>query len=610
MYTCAIPSNSTGTYSAAISYSGDQNYNAAGPSAAFNLNIARAAPTVTVSTSDPNAALGATFIFTATVTGPAGGQLPTGTPTWNVTGVSGITCAYTTGPTVDTPTSVKYTCSVNATIAGTYIPLFTYNGDGNYLAAPTTSGASTTVGMATPTAIVSANSVTATLGSTITFTATVSGPTGAVAPSSAGSWAITGVGAVTSCAAVTGPSQSFNISTYTCSTVATVAGTYGANFIFIGDSSYNPVTSTASATTTVVAPALPTVVLANLPATPTLGGTQTITATITGATNGLAPSGNMSWNISGTAGVAACTRSFGATSFGNSTIYSCILETPNVGTYVVSASYAGDNNYLTVSSSPLILTIVKQTPGITVIASANPTLGGTTTLTTTVTGYSFASAPTGAVSWLITDPSSVQVTCLNPSAGVVVVNVVTYTCHFVTVVPGAYHINSTVAEDSNYLPATSSTITVNLGTVIPSIVVNSFPSAPTSGQLLSFTANVTGITGLPAPTGTLVWTVGGQAHSCTSSPNPVSGGITTIYTCNIAAPVAGDYTVNAAYNGNAYFAAAAVVSPVTLRVGQAIPTIALTVSPVTPSLGNAITFTATVVGATGAVRPAGTIVWG
>jgi len=608
IYTCTIASNSSGSYSAAITYPGDSNYNGVGPSATYSINVVKATPTVFVTTSTATTQLGNQITFSATVTGPTGGQTPTGTPTWSITGVSGVSCASYTGP-VGSSTSVVYTCTVNTTVAGSYVPLFTYNGDSNYLATSPTSGASTSVTKGDPAVAVVANAATAALGTTVTFTATVTGPSGAVAPSAAGQWAITGVGGVTTCTSTTGPSQSSNVSTYTCSVTASVAGTYGANFIFTGDTSYNPVISNASSSTTVVAPALPTVVLSALPSQPRLGGTLTVTAVITGATGAVPPAGNISWTLNGTAGVGACASNGGPTVSGNSTTYTCAFQTPNVGTYIIQASVAADANYLTASSSALTLTIVKQLPGITVSASAHPQLGGTTTVTTVVSGLASAVVPTGSVSTLVTDPTGAVIACSGQSAASISGSTATYTCTFATNTPGSYHVNSTVAEDANYLTATSTTISVNLGAATPSLTI--FPPSGTqySGATLTFAAVVGGVTNLPAPTGTLVWTVSGKASTCTSNPSSTSSGTTTIYTCIIAAPVAGAYNVSAAYNGDINFSAVSTATPTTITVQPATPTLAIAITPVTPSIGNVLTYTATVTGVSGAVRPGGTITW-
>ncbi len=580
----------------------------AGPSTPFSIVISKLTPTVSIATSSPTASLGSTFTFTTTVSGPTLGATPTGTANWSIAGVSGISCDSTTGPT-GTGNSVTYTCSVTASSAGIYIPLFSFNGDSNYLATSPTSGSTTTVSQTAPVISVVANSGTASLGSTISFTATAAGPNGASAPTTGGTWAITGVTGVTSCTTTTGPVQNSNVSTYTCSVIAGVTGTYSATFTFTGGGAYNPMTAVASSSSTTVSSATPTISLTSS-GTPTLGGSLTFTTTVTGANNSVAPTGTVNWAISGTAGVTSCSSTGGPSSSGNVTTYTCTVTTSQVGTYIAQANFLGDSNYAAISSTAVTSTIAKQFPTISVTASANPSLGGTTTLTTTVTGVANAVAPSGAVSWTITDPNSATIYCTNPTGPVAVFNVLTYTCSFTTSTAGIYHVSSTVASDTNYQAATSSTISVNLSVATPTIYLSATPANPTVGQAITFAALVTGVNGLPAPTGTITWSVTGQATACTSTSNPASGPSTALFNCIISTPSEGTYTVTATYNGDTTYASLPATSPVSVVVGRATPTIAVTSSPATPILGNTITYTATVTGITGATAPAGSITWG
>ncbi len=336
------------------------------------------------------------------------------------------------------------------------------------MATAPTSGFTTTVSKTTPTVGVVANSSTGVLGSTLTFTATVTGPTNATAPTATGSWNITGVSGITSCSSTTGPVSANNVSTYTCSVVASLAGTYGATLTFAGDSSYNAVSATASTSSTIVASATPSVALISSGA-PTLGGSVTFTATVTGSTGAIAPNGVMNWSISGSAGINSCTNTTGPISVGVISTYTCTVITSKSGTYIAQANLVADANYQTASSSALTLTLAKQTPVITLAASANPTLGGITTLTTTVSGVSGAVQSTGAVTWSITDPNSQVVACSNPSGPATLSNVSTYTCTFITSIAGTYHVTSTIAGDTNYIAATSSSVAVDLGVATPTI---------------------------------------------------------------------------------------------------------------------------------------------
>ena len=147
IYTCVVPANSATTYTATVTYPGDSNYLARAVSAPASLTIAALTPAIHVTTDHPTAALGSTFTFIATVSGPTTGLTPSGTGTWSITGVNGITCNNQLGPIAVNSYSVNYTCSVTATSAGTYIPQFTYGGDANYTSMPPTSGDTTLVNL-------------------------------------------------------------------------------------------------------------------------------------------------------------------------------------------------------------------------------------------------------------------------------------------------------------------------------------------------------------------------------------------------------------------------------------------------------------------------------
>jgi hypothetical protein len=96
----------------------------------------------------------------------------------------------------------------------------------------------------------------------------------------------------------------------------------------------------------------------------------------------------------------------------------------------------------------------------------------------------------------------------------------------------------------------------------------------------------------------------------------VTGALTELFTCTIATPIAGTYTITAAYSGDLHYASVP-ASPV---VGGAIVGGAVIVSPATPVnftvapspspiLGGTVTFTATVTGVTGAATPYGSVSW-
>ncbi|MEI6680257.1 MAG: hypothetical protein WCL21_16735, partial [Mariniphaga sp.] len=620
IYTCVVPAALAGTYTARISVALDSNYNAAGPSTPiFSIVISQVTPLVTVATSTPTANVGDTITFTATVAGTVGGAAPTGSGTWSIIGVNGITCTGATGPNISTPvSSVTYICPVIAKYAGTYVPVFTYNGDTNYSATAPTSGFTTSVAKVAPSSVIVTSGSTPALGGTITFTATVTGPANGAAPSSTGSWAITGVTGVTTCSTTTGPTPTNNVSVYHCSVVATRAGSYVAAFTFTGDNDYNAVGAVSSPAVP-VAVATPTVALTST-GTPTLGGTLTFTATATGSANAVAPAGAMTFVFTGSVGTPSCNTVTGPVSTLNVSTYTCTVLTPLAGNYAVVANLAAETaptNYgAAATSNQVIINLPLQTPLITVSGSSNPSPGTPMTLTTTITGIASATAqPSGQVSWLIKDHLGATISngCNTSTPFSRSSNVATYTCLFTPPLNGIYTITSTIAADSNYITVTSSALLVSVASLTPSISLTSSPLTSTSlGSTITYTATVTGIASNPAPGGTVTWTISGTggATSCSSQGVPTSSGpISTNFTCQVATPVVGTYIATATYDGDSNYNSLAPSTAVTVNVTKATPTIGVVVTPTSPVLGGTITYTATVSGVVGATAPAGSILW-
>jgi hypothetical protein len=184
-----------GTYSAAVKYLGDGNYssvdavNVIPNLLQITINSGSPLP-ITISDSGSPAKLGDTITWTAVVTGASGGTAPTGPVNFTVTSTpfSGtahtVTCVNPTGPltTVGTNQST-YTCSVNATSAGSYAAVATFQGDTNYSALPSSGSDTVVVSPAAVTGniVLTGSGGTGVLGTTLVFTAIVTGQ-GGVAP--------------------------------------------------------------------------------------------------------------------------------------------------------------------------------------------------------------------------------------------------------------------------------------------------------------------------------------------------------------------------------------------------------------------------------------------
>jgi sugar lactone lactonase YvrE len=195
-------------------------------------------------------------------------------------------------------------------------------------------------------------------GDTVTFTAEVSGaggtPTGTIA------WSLAGPGLpVCAVSTLVGAQAS-------CTIVAGKAGAYSATATYGGDAVYTGslgVDATAS-----VSPATPSVTVADdSPASGSVatGGSLSFSATVAGPPAGAAPTGDLTWTVTGPGGAAVpCQPDVGTTASADVSTYGCSVSGVVAGPYSATASYAGDPDYLpstgsdtaTVIPAPLTIT--------------------------------------------------------------------------------------------------------------------------------------------------------------------------------------------------------------------------------------------------------------
>ena len=356
--------------------------------------MAAATPTITLSsTSTPT--LGGSVTFTATVTGVSTAVAPAGVMSFAISGTGGASsCNTSTGP-ISTGATSTYTCTVLTPHAGTYIATATMAADSNYTSV--TSSSDTLTLAATAPVITLAASSNPVLNSPVTLTTTITGIAGAVQPTGAVSWSITDPNNnPVTCTNPTGPTAiSSNVSTYTCTFTPTIASTYHITSTIAADGNY--LTATSSILAVNLASATPTITVVDSPSSPTLGQPLTFTAVVTGVGPNPAPTGSLTWTISGAA--TSCTSVTGPVEGALTATYTCQIATPVTGTYSASATYNGDSNYSSLApTATYSLTVAKATPSIAITTSpASPIFGGTITYTATITGVVGASAPAGTL---------------------------------------------------------------------------------------------------------------------------------------------------------------------------------------------------------------------
>ncbi len=529
--------------------------------------------------------------------------------TFTVSGAA-TNCTTATGP-INGNNTALYNCVIATPVTGTYTVTAAYNGDANYSALAATAPTSLIVAKATPTITVTTSPASPVFGGTITYTATVNGIVGATAPAGSIVWGVTG--AASACATSTGPiaGLSANQTVYTCTVAAKPAGSYNATATYSGDGNYTPLAATAPVTVT-IAQVAPTIAMTGN-GNGVLNSTLTFTTTVTGTSGATAPTGNVSWTITGTSGITSCTSTPASSSVGSITTYICTITASNYGSYVATAHYAGDINYLAGTSNSVMLGISNLAPTISVTASANPILGGTTTLTALVAGPAGKPVPAGSMAWTVSNSSGTAIACSTIAPTVNTSNyslpTTAYSCTFPTAIAGTYTAQANFPGDSNYNSINSSIINISVTKADPTLSVTGVQSVTTSGQITTFTATITGVSGSLAPIGSPTWIITGASTSCSSTTGPVNSAVSSIYTCVVPTNVSGGYSAAISYAGDANYNAAGPSATYGINIAKVTPTIFVTTSSPTAALGSTFTFSATVTGPPGGQTPTGTGTW-
>jgi large repetitive protein len=354
--------------------------------------------------------------------------------------------------------------------------------------------------------------------------------------------------------------------------------------------------------------ASPAVGSASMTLSPT---TVTVPGTLTGSISNFIDGETVTFKLDGT-GAGATTLSGTVNSVATPT------TVPTGGSASVSVTLPGSvapgahTVYLVGSQGDVasVAITVKATPTIVVTHSpAAPTLGQTVTYTATVTAPSGDPTPTGTVSWGLTGPVS---SCSNAGSTTLSgsTNVATATCVITVATATSYSAVASVSSDANYNAAgPSNTDSFTVGKATPTIAVTHSPTSPTLGQVVTFTATVTGPSGAATPSGTISWTLTGQVTSCSSTT--ALSGTTNVATatCTITASRVGSYSATATVASDANYTAAGPSTADTFSIAKVTPTIALTHSPTSPTPGQSVTYTATVTGPAGGATPSGTMTW-
>ncbi len=384
--TCTISTLAPGTYAITATYSGDANHNGAAGTLSggqvVNQPLQAATSTTVGSSLDPSV-YGQAVNFTATVT--AGSGTPTGTVQFSIDGNafgSPVTLVSGTAASGSIATLAVGTHTVTAAYAGatTYAPS-TGTLSGGQAVTAATAGTAVTSG-ANPSAY----------GAAVTFTATISGEYGLVKGRNgrAKSHDVTGTvtwSANTGCSTTTVTSGNPGTATCTTSSLAEGSDTVTANYS--GDANHSGSSGNVSQTINQATTSISVTNVSPNHEDYGLDAPVTITAVLSWSGSGAAPTAanvTIGGNGNGTYGATSC----GAASGDAITCTATYTPTPAdvAGSYTETASFTGDANYNSSSSSQTNnFTINNATSGTLVSSSLNPSVyGQPVTFTVTING--------------------------------------------------------------------------------------------------------------------------------------------------------------------------------------------------------------------------------
>ncbi len=376
-----------------------------------------------------------------------------------------------------------------------------------------------------------------------------------------------------------------------------------ANFTGLNFTAANPATNTPtlirmvnSSNQTIAYPTVPGA--SDLSVTYGQPSTQTTPVTASPSPTALGTPVTYSATVAATGGVitptGSVTFSTGSTSLCTATLSSgsgsCNSSAAPLGTDTVFATYSGGIG-LSASTGSTTLTVTKapSQTSITAVGSAG-TLGSpvvySANVTTTATGLP---TPTGSVTFT-TGSTTLCTATLSNGGG---------SCTSAAAPVGTDTISGMYAGDADF-SGSSGTTSLVVDPASTQTMVGASPSPAALGSSVTYSTTVTtNVTGLPAPTGSVTFSIGSTAL-CTATLANGSGSCSS----SAASPIGTD-TISGAYSGDANFTGS--FGTTSLVVEEPSQTaIGVSSSPVT--VGTSVTYSATVTtNVTGQPTPTGSV---
>jgi hypothetical protein len=517
-------------------------------------------PTATVVTTNPQQSVfGQPVSFTAMVSAnPPGAGVPTGSVEFSINGTDiGTPVALTGG--VATMSGISNLQPGMYAISGTY-----FNADGDFAGSAnpdsTLVGATLTVSQdPTTTGVVSSTNPTV-FGQPTTFTATVSANApGAGTPSGTVQFldgsAVIGTGTLNH---VAGNDQA----TFTTSALA--VGSHAISAQYLGDGDF--VGSTGNLNQSVNQD--PSITTVSQNGQSVQGQAVSFTATVAAAPPGAgAPTGTVIFEINGAPfGPSEALVSGSATSASLSDL------TP--GTYIATAIYLGDTNFLASSGSVGQIVNPASTATNLNVSPASPVLGQQVTLTATVTPTGAGTGtPTGSVVFY-------DGQILLGSVPLNAADVATMSGLHPPV--GAHAYSAVYSGEFDYAGSTSNTVNTTVGGIATTTSLGSSSNPSQFGAPVTFVATVMPASNAgPGPSGTVTFTDG--ASTLGSGPVTLTG---TTYTASLSVSslAVGSHSITATYGG-----ATSYVGSASSALNQTVTKATTTISAQTATSGGSMT---------------------
>ena len=265
------------------------------------------------------------------------------------------------------------------------------------------------------------------------------------------------------------------------------------------------------------------------------------------------------------------------------------LSSLPAGDHLITASYDGDANYSSSTSTAIVQTVNQDNTTTSLSSSGSPSFYGQPLTFTTVVSSSTGSVPDGeAVAFL---DGNATIGSSNTTGGMAEITISDLTL-------GNHSITATYAGDANYLPSTSPVALQAITTVQTVTTLSSAANPAPYGQPLAFTAFISTSTGL-LPDGETVKFFDGDTVIGTAV---TSGNTATFTTSSLSA---GTHSISATFTGDADYATSS-SEPISQSVEHGTAT-AISSSPNPSVYGQAVSLTATITPDNGTVPDGETV---